>query len=946
MHTDWPETLPHRVDEIARGRKDAVAVKDGLGRVLTYAEMIDRAQAIAEVLQNEGISVGSRVAVFQQATSDWVCSLLAIMRIGAIYVPLDLRNPLLRLAAITANCKPHAILADGTTVSDVPDLNVPYAKAINVSLVAQKPLGPISISAHPDSPAAILYTSGSTGMPKGIIIKHSSLRNEMEGYTKTWKLEAERVLQQSAFTFNHSTDQIFTGLVNGGMVYIVPWNKRGDPLEITKLMQTEKITYTKATPSEYLLWLQYGSSNLKQALHWRSAFGGGETLGSTLVEQFRSLNLPQLHLFNSYGPAEITISSTKMEIPYQQDLPDQRIPCGYSLPNYVTYILDDQLRPLPAGIPGEIVIGGAGVSKGYLLDKKLTDQHFVPDPYATPDYIAQGWTTMYRTGDIGRLRSDGALIFDSRIEGDTQIKIRGIRIELGDIESNIVSASRGVLQEAIVTLSGSDPEYLDDHVVFAPQHDIADEEEFLRQLLAHLPMPQYMIPVMAIPLNRLPLSNHSKVDRKAIKALPLPERVGTSTELTETMSQLKGLWEDVLCNTELGFRMTPATSFFQIGGNSLLIVRLQSRIRDTFHIVVRLVELLGANTLGEMAQKIEEGVTGDRIDWEMETALLDIGSVRTVTSPPNQGDKKVVLFTGSTGFVARSVLTQLVKDPRVAQIHCVAIRPKPSEEEPRKLAISSDKIVAHVGDLSQSWLGLSEADFWMLSRHVDVIMHSGATHSLWDNYHVLRPANVSSTKQLIKLAAPRRIPIHYISSAAVVPAADTDKRTGASVAEHPPPVDGSDGYVASRWASERSLEKAAAVLGVPVSIHRFTPAEKVSSKSTTPVLEEFVRLADRLGVMPELGGWEGDFDMMPVDEAAGLLCQALLDHGPVEEETVRFLHHGCGFHLTMVEMRETLGERAWVERITFLKWIGRCKRAGFGFIFASQGRREVLDSWR
>ena len=928
-------------------------MKDGLGRVLTYAEMIDRVQAIAEVLQTEGISVGSRVAVFQQATSDWVCSLLAIMRIGAIYIPLDLRNPLPRLAAITGNCKPHAILADGTTVSDVPELNVPHAKAVNVSLVPQKPFGRIIISARPDSPAAILYTSGSTGMPKGIIIKHSSLRNEMEGYTKTWKLGAERVLQQSAFTFNHSTDQIFTGLVNGGMVYIVPWNKRGDPLEITKLMHTEKITYTKATPSEYLLWLQYGSSNLKQASSWQSAFGGGETLASTLMEQFRSLNMPQLHFFNSYGPAEITISSTKMEIPYHQDLPDQRIPCGYSLPNYVAYILDDQLQPVPAGMPGEIVLGGAGVSMGYLLDKELTDQHFVTDPYATPDYIAQGWTTMYRTGDIGRLRSDGALIFDSRIEGDTQIKVRGIRIELGDIESNIVRESRGVLQEAIVTLRGSDPEYLVAHVVFAPQHGTADKEEFLRQLLTRLPIPQYMVPIMAIPLNRLPLSNHSKVDRKAIKALPLPERVGTSTELTETMVQLKCLWEDVLCNTELGFQMTPATSFFQIGGNSLLIVRLQSRIRDTFHLIVRLVELLGANTLGEMAQKIEEGVTADQIDWETETGLLDVSSVRTVTSPPNQGDKKVVLFTGSTGFIAGSLLTQLVKDPSVAQIHCVAIRPKPSEE-PRKLAISSDKIVPHVGDLSQSWLGLSEADFWMLSRQVDVIMHSGATHSLWDNYHLLRPINVSSTKQIIKLAAPRRIPIHYISSTAVV-SADTNNRTGASVAEYAPPVDGSDGYVASRWASERSLGKAAAVLGIPVSIHRFTPAENVSSKSTAPVFEEFVRLADHLGVMPELGGWEGDFDMMPVDKAAGLLCKALLDHGPVEEETIRFLHHKCEFHVTMVEMREHLEERAGFERIPFLKWIGRLKRAGFGYLFAShnmtlerttQGRREVLDSWR
>ena len=397
MQSDWPDTLPHRIDQIAHNNENNIAVEDGDGRALTYAQMMARVESIAEALQTKSIGEGSRVAVFQQASSDWVCSLLAIMRIGALYVPLDLRNPLPRLAAIVGSCQPQAILTDDNKASDIRELNNPKAQIINVSFIGARPSAPVPNLAQAGSPAAILYTSGSTGLPKGIIIKHSSLRNEMEGYTKTWKLGAERVLQQSAFTFNHSTDQIFTGLVNGGSVYVVPWNKRGDPLEITKLMFDKKITYTKATPSEYLLWLQYGSSNLKQASHWRNAFGGGEPLSSTLTSEFASLNLPELHLFNSYGPAEITISSTKMEVMYHNELSNERIPCGYSLPNYVTYILDDQLNPVPPGVPGEIVIGGAGVSLGYLHNRELTDSQFIPDPYATPEYVAQGWTKMYRT---------------------------------------------------------------------------------------------------------------------------------------------------------------------------------------------------------------------------------------------------------------------------------------------------------------------------------------------------------------------------------------------------------------------------------------------------------------------------------------------------------------------------------------------------------------------
>jgi hybrid polyketide synthase/nonribosomal peptide synthetase ACE1 len=169
--------------------------------------MINRIEAIAEALASKGASSGSRVPVFQQAASDWVCSMLAIMRVGAIYVPLDLRNPLPRLASVIKDCEPVVILVDATTLDDVPQLGLDGVHVIDVTTVASKPTSHIPNHAHESSPAAIMYTSGSTGKPKGIVLKHSGLRNEIEGYTKMWKLGAERTLQQSAFTFNHSLDQ-------------------------------------------------------------------------------------------------------------------------------------------------------------------------------------------------------------------------------------------------------------------------------------------------------------------------------------------------------------------------------------------------------------------------------------------------------------------------------------------------------------------------------------------------------------------------------------------------------------------------------------------------------------------------------------------------------------------------------------------------------------------
>ncbi len=960
LQSSWPGTLPHRIDQIAETNKAKVALKDGHGGILTYAGMTDRIEAIAEVMKKAGVGEGSRVLVFEDATVDWPCSLLAIMRIGAVYIPLDLRNPLPRLADVAASCQPAMILVDNGTIGDAPQVNVADAEVVNVSGIGSKPSACVPNSACADSVGAILYTSGSTGKPKGIVVKHSGLRNEIEGYTTQWGLGAERVLQQSAFTFNHSSDQIYTGLVNGGFVYIVPWSKRGDPIEVTKIIQEEGITYTKATPAEYSLWLDYGLSNLKQASDWRFAFGGGEPLTSTLTKELATLDLPQLRFFNSYGPTEISISSTKMEIAYREEPPEGRIPCGYSLPNYAVHILDEQLKPVPLGMPGELWIGGAGVSLGYLNNKELTDYHFVPDPYATPEYAARGWTTMYRTGDIAHLQNDGAMVFHNRVAGDTQVKIRGLRIELDDIESNIVNASGSALREAVVTLRDGDPQFLVAHVVFAPQHNVVDTEAFLQHLLNHLQVPQYMIPVMAIPLDRMPLSNHSKVDRKTLKALPLPQRTKSSEdsgELTETMIQLRRVWENVLSNKELGLSITPSTSFFTIGGNSLLVVRLQSRIRDVFNVTVRLYDILGANTLGEMAEQIEESTRIDLISWDKEIALPDVGLWEPVNRQPLKTTEKAVLITGAGGFLGKHILAQLVASPDISKIHCIGLRDKPAGT-PRNLAVSSPKIITHTGDLSEPWLGLSELDFWTLAGDVDSILHMGAVRSFGDNYHLLRASNVTPTKQLVKMAAARRIPIHYTSTAGVVPG-ESAGSVAASVAEHPPAADGSNGYIATRWTCEQVLDRAASALGIPTSIHRFVPAKTPSTESTVPALEHFVGFVDEISMMPQFSGTKGHFEMTPVDKASGRLAKALIGDQANETELATFLHHECEVRIDISEMMAFLEERRGekgFETMSGMRFIRRMKELGLGYFVASQvflmesttkeGKTEVLESRR
>jgi hybrid polyketide synthase / nonribosomal peptide synthetase ACE1 len=240
-----------------------------------------------------------------------------------------------------------------------------------------------------------------------------------------------------------------------------------------------------------------------------------------------------------------------------------------------------------------------------------------------------------------------------------------------------------------------------------------------------------------------------------------------------------------------------------------------------------------------------------------------------------------VLLTGATGFLAKYILAQLAASPDVRTIHCVAVRDK-GPELPRKLPISSSKIVVHRGNLAAPLLELSEEEFQTLARDVDVILHMGAVRSFWDNYHVLRPTSVFSTRELVRLAAPRQIPIHYVSAAGVLSRGGEPDSLAASVFAHVPATDGTDGYVATRWASERILERAASELGLPTTVHRFVPSRSPNGGFD---LDGFVSFVDKLRIMPDFSGWEGRFDMFPAEQLAKWLCEALLEERPGDNRT-------------------------------------------------------------
>ncbi|KAH6628919.1 hypothetical protein F5144DRAFT_655621 [Chaetomium tenue] len=981
LEFEWAPTLGHRVEEICRQFPHAVAIRDGGVSNLTYHDLKNKAWAIREQLLAGGVKPGDRVAVLQEATPDWICSVIAIFWAGAVYVPMVLLNPVPRLMAIIQAAKPTAILAHDATSHLIPKLEAGNIATVNVnrlSSTVSAPATTVPVLASGEDPAVILFTSGSTGTPKGIVLRHRNLVNHIEGYVKTWNIGREVVLQQSAFSFDLSIGQIFTALAMGGILVVAPEETRRDPAMLASLIRREKVTWTLLTPSEYAGVLQSAPDELRSASSWQHALACGEALTPRLVREFAALGHQTVRLYNCYGPAEAIISATMAEIHLRDGDVNGAVPVGRPNANYSIRIIDEHRNLVPQGFPGEILIGGCGVGVGYLDEEQLTNDKFLPNKFVSTWDVKHGWNVSYRTGDVGRLRPDGTLMHEGRLEGDSQVKIRGFRVDLLDIESTLLNESTGIIADAVITMR-SEAQVLVAHVIFVKgQLPSEGQSAYLSELLASLPLPAYMKPTVAVPVDEFPKNPHGKKDRRAIVALPLPQTMnspatngtGIPTALSPVEARLAEAWFEILPPdfTQLS-AITGQTDFFAVGGNSLLLVKLQARIRAAFNVSLPLIQLLDVSVLSTMATLVEASRVVDTVDWEQETALdaelLDIAS-RPPVSSVKTADKTIVL-TGATGYFGPYLLEQLISDPAVTAIHCVAVRAeKQSDAEARlpKSITTNTKVTVYPGDLGHPLLGLPQAVFSELSNTADLIIHSGARRSFWDSYYSLRDTNVASTRTLLHLSAPRRVPIHFLSTSGVLLLSDatnpylttttttTQKPQTPSLRHTPPPTDGSDGYVASKWASEVLLERAAHALRLPIAVHRFTPRPgpvasaadaglgqgSAASVAAAAALEDLIAPTTALGALPERSTWSGRFDVVRSAVLAGAVVGAELGSGGSEEGAVQFVHHAGEAALTPGEMFDFFKARLGKvvkRRMGLLEWVGAIKREGYGWLFST-----------
>lgn len=314
--------------------------------------------------------------------------------------------------------------------------------------------------------------------------------------------------------------QILICLCNGGMLHIASQEKRLDPLEITKMISAAKITWVHATPSELTQWLRHGSAYLSRAANLRYVFSSGKALTETLVADFKTLMKPGFRLINVYGPAECgVVTGTEIDLTSVES--QGPVSLGRPLSNIAVYTVDRNLKPVQAGVSGEIVIAGAGNIPSYLNQPLLPANAFVVDSLTPAGYYPGQLSALYRSGDMGRYDSNGRLYYEGRIAGDNQVKLNGIRVELQDIENSIVDTSSGSLTNAVVVVKRN-PDFLMAFVEFVPDFSQSDRKEFTSILKKQLPMPRSMCPAVSVPLDTMPLNTHGKLDRRALEAMPIP----------------------------------------------------------------------------------------------------------------------------------------------------------------------------------------------------------------------------------------------------------------------------------------------------------------------------------------------------------------------------------------------------------------------------------------
>ena len=570
----------------------SVAIQLG-SEEMTYHELDARSNQLARILLNFKPEPNSLVAICVDRSLDLIVSMLAVLKAGAGYLPIDPSYPIDRINAILQDAKPAVILTHQVIA---PALQLDTAHLVcldrDQGTIAGEDANALSIVPSLDDLAYVIYTSGSTGKPKGVMVTHYNVARLLKA-TDAWfnfnSSDVWTLFHSCAFDF--SVWEIWGCLLTGGRLVVVPSLVTRSPQDFYNLLVDEQVTILNQTPAAFYQLIQIEEAGLAKPLALRYVIFGGEALNFVnLLPWFERHGDRRPLLINMYGITETTVHVTYREVTTRDATNEKRSLIGVPIPDVRLYLLDDQLQPVPPGSVGEIYVGGAGVARGYLRRPELTSERFVRDPFAE-----RAGAIMYKSGDLARLTESEDLEYLGR--GDTQVKIRGFRIELGEIEATL--AEHPTVQQAVVLARRDGPgeQKLVAYCIYRPKHKPAANElrEFLKARV-----PEHMVPYAYVPLDELPLTVNGKIDRAVLPA-PVIDGVGgpgdTSTGIEQTILEI---WREVLGVSHIRID----DNFFDLGGDSLLLARIQLRLQDQVKAEIAITDLFEFPTVRSLSRHI------------------------------------------------------------------------------------------------------------------------------------------------------------------------------------------------------------------------------------------------------------------------------------------------------------------------------------------------------
>ncbi|MBQ2835741.1 MAG: amino acid adenylation domain-containing protein [Clostridia bacterium] len=721
---------------------------------LTYRELNEKANQLANYLRNIKIKSNDTIGVMLPRSLEIAIAFLGISKAGATYIPIDPVYPEKRVEYMLENSQARLLI---TTQDLYEKLNVVNKISIENKEIVKQCKNNIDTANSPDDLAYIIYTSGSTGLPKGVKITNKNLVNFIFGTKQVIDLNEKKIMVSvTTICFDIFGLELWCSLTSGMTVVIANEEEQHNTMELNKLCIKNNVNVIQTTPSRYAIMLE-DKENIEFLKNMTDILVGGEPISEQILKEMKENS--NARIFNMYGPTETTIWSTIKELTNAKN-----ITIGKPISNTQVYVLDKYMKVLPIGVAGELYISGDGVGKGYLNREDITKERYVKNPF-----VENG--IMYNTGDICKFADNGELYCLGRL--DNQIKIRGLRIELEEIENKILEFPF-INNVKVIKQTIGNREIISAYYISNRRIRIAELRKFLQEAL-----PNYMVPSYFTALDKFPYTPNGKIDKNA---LPVPsgilqnEKVGYVAPKTDLEVKLASIWEEVLNTKPIGVK----DNFFELGGDSILAMNLNIKLLSVTD-KIKYSDIFSYPTIAELAEKINSDLQQqnqeklDILNDKYESILknnMNLPQLRQANEFNN------ILLTGVTGYLGIHIMQEFLEKEK-GKIF-VIVRKDPGATVEEKLLNKmhyyfgdvydkyiGDRINIVEGDIAKDGFGLNQEDLFKLGNSVDLIVNSAAKVSHYGSYLDFYNTNVKSVEKIINFANTFKQKIFHISTLSV-----------------------------------------------------------------------------------------------------------------------------------------------------------------------------------